>query len=216
MTVDRTRLLHEPQFECLVQFMNDPAEILRTADQPQILFSSTYGGFPRFIWFALIPLMLLASAVLFVNAVWFPDGVLFDTAPVSPSIAAYVICPLIWILCALFAALEVYRLRNPQFVLVSTWGVRLPKGRFTSENIAIAWDDLNASLKAERFKGFSVYEIFCEDMRNGASARVTSALFRSFDDFATFARIMGEQIGRDWSIKGFLPGTVRGRKPARR
>jgi hypothetical protein len=45
--------------------------------------------------------------------------------------------------------------------------------------------------------------------------RVTSALFRDFDDFATFTLIMAEHMGQEWSIPGFWPGTVRGRRTAR-
>jgi hypothetical protein len=173
-----------------------------SAAEPRILFSSAYGGFPRFVWFAVIPLLLLFSAAVFIDAVWFDGQFLLQNARMSPNLASYVICPAIWGVCGLIMLLEIYRHLHPQFILVSTWGLRVPKGRFTSENIAIAWDDLNAMLEGTNFKGMQVYEFHFEDVRSGARARVTSALFRRYAEFATFATILGEQMGREWPIKG--------------
>jgi hypothetical protein len=194
----------------------DTADDSGAADPPQVIFSSAYGGLPRFILYGVIPFLLLVSAVFMVRAVWFNEGLLLKSIRVSPGVVAFVICPVIWSLCGLLAALEVYRYRNPQFVLASTWGVRLPKGRFTAETVSIAWDDLQASLEGSNLKGWHVYELHCSHLQTGESARVTSALFRDFDDFATFSNILAEHMGQDWTIKGFWPGTVRGRKSDRR
>lgn len=176
-------------------------------------FSSKYGGFPRFIWYAVVPFLLFVSAVFFIRAVWFEEGLLFKSFHLSPWAVAHIVCPLMWTLCGLFGALEFYRSRHPQFILVSSWGVKLPKGRFTSETVSIAWDDLQATLETTSLKGWHVSEITCNDLRSDASVRISSALFRSFDDFATFALMLAQHMGQDWSFPGFWPGTFRGRKP---
>lgn len=185
----------------------------RPVRSERVIFSSKYGGFPRFIWYAAFPFLLLVSAALFIRAVWFDGGLLIKSVSVSPWAVAHIVCPLMWTLCGLIGALEFYRHRRPQFVLVSSWGVRLPKGRFTSETIAIAWDDLQATLETTNLKGWHVSEITCTDLRSDASTRVSSALFWNFDDFATFALILAQHMGQDWSFPGFWPGTFRGRKP---
>jgi hypothetical protein len=179
-------------------------------DLPTVVFSSAYGGLPRFFWYGVVPFLLLVSAVLFIRAVWFDEGLPLASFRVPPGAVIFAICPLIWLLIGI----EVYHRRNPQFILVTSWGVKLPKGRFTTETISIAWEDLQATLEGGTIKGWDVYEIICTDLRNGASARVTSALFRDFDEFATFTLIMADHMGQDWRIKGFWPGTFRGRRPS--
>lgn len=192
--------------------MNDADVPSAPVDEPRILFSSAYGGFPRFIWFAVLPFLLLASVALFVDGLWLAGRFFVDFIPAPPSVVTFVVCPLLWTLCGLIGGLEIYRLRNPQFILVSTWGVRLPKGRFTADNLAIAWDDLHATLEATNFKGWQVYEFHFEDVRNGERATVSSMLFRRYADFKNFASVLGEQMRRDWPIKGVRLGTDRGKK----
>lgn len=185
--------------------MDDATETTDSINGAQILFSSTYGGFPRFIWFACVPFMLLISGALFADAVWFDGRFMLESIQVPPRFVGYVVCPVIWCLCGMLVVLEVYRQRNPQFVLVSTWGVRLPKGRFTAENMAIAWDDLFVRLEATNLKGWRVYEFHFEDVGSGESARISSLLFRRNAEFETFATVLGEQIGREWPITRRLP-----------
>jgi hypothetical protein len=182
--------------------MNDANATQETGAEPRILFSSNYGGFPGFIWFAVIPFLLVFSAALFVDAVRFDGRFLLTSVRISPDLAAFVICPCIWVLCGLIVSLEIYRRLHPQFILVSTCGVQLPKGRFTAEKIDIAWDDLHAILEATSFKGWQVYEFHFEDVRSGSRARISSALFRRYREFAEFATILGEQMGREWPIRG--------------
>jgi hypothetical protein len=84
--------------------------------------------------------------------------------------------------------------------------------RFTEETIAINWDDLQATLKTANLFGWHVYEMTCTDLKSHESARISSALFRDFNDFATFSQILSQHMGQDWTIKGFWPGTVRGKQ----
>ena len=65
-----------------------------------------------------------------------------------------------------------------------------------------------APLHMELLEG---YGVDCVDSRDETRTTITSHLFRRFDDFATFALIIGDHVGDDWSIPGFLPGTIRGR-----
>ena len=93
----------------------------------------------------------------------------------------------------------------------------LPKGRFTAEIIRIRWHDLTASIWSGQISFIDIYEVTCGDGLHGSKTKIASNLFQDFDDFATFALIVGEHMGEDWSIKGFLPGAIRGdRKQARR
>lgn len=190
--------------------MND-ADV-RSVSGEQVILSSKYGGLPRSFWYFVIPFLVLVSTVFFIRAVWFGEGILVRNVRVPPDVITFAICPLIWGLCGLLVALEVYRFRNPQRILVTTWGVKLPKGRFTSETVCIAWEDLEAKVEARNLSGWHVYEFICTDLRNEASVRVNSMLFRDFEDFATFMLIMAEHMGQDWKIRGFWPGTIRGRK----
>lgn len=57
-----------------------------------------------------------------------------------------------------------------------------------------------------------VYDIACFDRKHKSKVNISSPLFRRFDDFATFALIVGDNVGEDWTIKGFLPGVTRGNK----
>jgi len=195
--------------------MNDRQDTLGSAGPENVVFSSSYGVFPRFFWCAVFPVLLFGSAVLFVRAVWFNEGIPLASIRVPPSVVAVVVCPMMWILCGLLIGLQIYRHRNPQFILVTSRGVTLPKGSFTAETISIAWDDLQAMMKGSNLIGWHVYEITCTDLESWASARISSALFRDFDDFATFSRILNEHMGQDWPIRGSWPGTVRGRKTVR-
>lgn len=183
--------------------------------EQEVIFSSSYGGLPRFFWYFVIPFLLLVSTVLFVRAVWFDEGILFRNIRVPPNLIAFAVCPFFLALCGLLVAIEIYRTWQPQFIVVTTWGVRLPKGRFTSESVSISWEDLEAKIDARNLMGWHVYEFTCTDLRSEASLRVNSMLFRDFEDFATFMLIMGDHMGQDWKIKGFWPGTIRGKKSIR-
>jgi hypothetical protein len=158
-----------------------------------------------------VPLLLLASGMLFVRAVWFGEGVSLASFRVPPGVAAYGVCPAIWGLCGLFAGLEAFRRRNPQEVLVTSVGVKLPRGRFTADTIAIGWDDLEATLTTANLLGWHVYEITCTDLGSGKSVRISSALFRKLEDFAAFLKIMAKHMGQEWSVAGFWSRTYRGR-----
>jgi len=46
---------------------------------------------------------------------------------------------------------------------------------------ASTWEDLPATFEGANVKGWHVYEIVCTDLRNDASARVSSALFRDLN-----------------------------------
>lgn len=194
--------------------MND-AEGQHVHAKDEVLFSSAYGGFPRFFWYFVIPFLLVASTFCFVRAVWFGEGILFRNIRVPPNWIAYAICPGIWGVCLLLVALAIYRRWNPQRVLVTTWGVEVPKGRFTTGTVSIQWEDLEADVEARNLSGWHVYEFIFTDLSNDAEVRVTSMLFPTLDEFATFMLIMGERLGQDWKIKGFWPGTIRGQKPPR-
>lgn len=191
------------------------AEGQHTHGEDEVIFSSTYGGFPRFFWYFVIPFLLVVSAFLFVRAVWFGEGILFRNIRVPPNWIAFAVCPGIWSLCLLLVVLAIYRRWNPQRVLVTTRGVELPKGRFTSETVSIKWGNLEADVEARNLSGWRVYEVICTDLSNETVVRVTSMLFPALDDFATFLLILGEHMGQDWKIKGFWPGTIRGKKPPR-
>lgn len=192
--------------------MNNADDESVTDDQHQIIYSTSYGHFPRFFWYAVIPFLLLVPAVFFIRALWFGEGLLIRNIGVPPKVVMSVICPIFWALCGLLVAAEVYRCRNPQFIEVTSWGVSLPKGRFTSETVCIPWSDLQVSLEGKNLSGWHVYDLTFTDLGSEATASLTSMLFRNFDDFATLTLIMGDHMGQEWSIKGFWPGTIRGKK----
>ncbi len=183
------------------------------ADQHELIFATSYRNLPRFFLYFIIPFLLLVPALFFIRAAWFGEGPLIGDIRVPPSVVMYVICPIFWLLCGMLVAIEVYCRRNPQFIMVTTWGLSLPKGRFTSETILIAWDDLQAEIVWQTLTGWRVYDLTCTDMRHDTSVKVTSMLFRDFDDFATFTLILGRYLGEDWTISGFWPGTIRGKQP---
>ena len=81
--------------------------------------------------------------------------------------------------------------------------------RFTAAIIDIRWNDLKATFVSTG-SIYEIYEVTCVDGMHGTKTRISSALFRDFEDFATFALIIGEFVGEDWSIEGFLPGKIRG------
>jgi hypothetical protein len=192
--------------------LHDPPEATEVDDPPKVLYESAYGLLPRFLWYFAIPFLLVVSGILFVRAVWFGQGLLVRTVRLSADVVAWAVCPGMWLLCTAVVGLEIYRRYHPLRVLVTTAGLHLPKGRFTADTLFIPWDELDASLYAGRVALMDFYEVTCTDQRDGSCAKIASPQFRDFDDFATFALIIGKYIGEDWSIKGFLPGTYRGRK----
>lgn len=193
--------------------MRNAARKSATPDPPELIFSTTYRNLPLFFWYAFVPFLLLVSAVFFVQAAWFGEAIPLKDIKVPPNVIMFVVCPLIWLGCCVLVAVEVYCRRNPQFITVTTWGVRLPKGRFTSKIVSIAWEDLEGDLKGQNLMGWHIYELTCADLRNDTVVVVNSMLFRHFHDFATLALILGKYMGQDWAIKGFWPGTIRGELP---
>ncbi len=182
-----------------------------------VLFQSAYGDIPKVVLYGMIPFLFLVSGGLFIYAVWFGGGVAIKGFKLSPETVAHWICPTIWFLCALVLVLGVYRQLHPQSVVLTEDELLLPKGRFTADIVRIRWNDLKATLWSGQISAIDIYEITCIDSLNKTKTRIASNLFRDFDDFATFALIVGEQMGEDWSIKGFLPGKFRGnQKLARR
>ena len=182
-----------------------------------VLFQSAYGDIPKFALYGLIPFLFLVAAALFVHAVWFGGGIAVKGFQLSPATVAYWICPAIWFLCALVLVLGIYRHNHPQCIVITADELLLPKGRFTAEVIHIRWNDLKATLWSGQISLIDVYEVTCLDGLHGTKTMIASNLFRDFDDFATFALIVGEHMGEDWSIKGSRPGAIRGnQKLARR
>lgn len=191
------------------------SDLFEPVDEDEVLFESAYGGFPKLLLYGAVPFLICVGAALFVCAVWFPNGQVMKSMIFSPDIAKNVVCPGIWSLCALLFLLNLYRNFHPQRIVITNAGLVLPKGRFTAEEVEIAWDDLSATLFTSRVEMHDMYEVTCVDNQSGTKVRIASMLFREFDDFASFARIVGRRVGEDWSIKGFLPGTIRGRKKKR-
>ena len=182
-----------------------------------VLFQSAYGDIPKFVLYGMIPFLFLVTGTLFVHAVWFGGEIAIKGFKLSPEAVTHWICPAIWFLCAAVLVAGVYRQLHPQCVVITEDELLLPKGRFTSEVNRIRWNDLKATLWSGQISGIDIYEVTCLDGLHGTKTRIASNLFRDFDDFATFALIVGEQLGEDWSIKGFLPGKFRGnQKLARR
>ena len=176
----------------------------------EVLFQSSYGDFPWMIPYLAVPFLIIVSGILFVCAVWFPNGMIMRGINFTPWFAKVIICPGIWLLCGLISVLSIYRRLHPQRVVLTPDGMLLPRGRFTSREVFIQWDNLEATLFATRVKMQDIYEITCIDVDQDVKIRIASLLFRTFDEFATFAYIVGQHIGEDWSIKGFLPGKKRG------
>ncbi len=182
-----------------------------------VLFQSAYGDIPKVVLYGMIPFLFLVAGALFVYAVWFGGGIAIKGFKLSPETVAHWICPAIWFLCALVLVLGVYRQLHPQNVVITEDELSLPKGRFTAEVNHIRWNDLKATIWSGQISGIDVYEITCLYGLHGTKTMIASNLFRHFDDFATFALIVGEQMGEDWSIKAFRPGKFRGdHKLARR
>lgn len=196
--------------------MSEMFEPVDDVDENKVLFQSVYGDFPKLLLYAAVPFLICVGAALFVCAVWFPNGQVMKSMIFSPETAKNIVCPGIWSLCALLFLLNLYRNFHPQRIVITNAGLILPKGRFTSEEVEIAWHDLSATLFASRVEMYDMYEVTCVDNQSGIKVRIASMLFREFDDFASFARIVGRRVGEDWSIKGFLPGTIRGRKKKRK
>ncbi len=182
-----------------------------------VLFQSVYGSIPKVVLYGMIPFLFLGSGALFVHAVWFGGGIAIKGFKLSPEAAAHWVCPAIWLLCALVLVLGIYRHIHPQCIVLTEDELLLPKGRFTAEIVRIRWHDLKATIWSGQISFIDIYEVTCLDALHGTKTRIASNLFRDFDDFATFALIVGEQMGENWSIKGFLPGAIRGnQKQARR
>ena len=190
--------------------MDDPPDDSPSDENRDVLFQSAYGGMPRFFLYGIIPFFVLAAGVLFVNAVWFKGEILIKGFKLSPETVVSVVCPAMLLMCAVVLVLEVYRRFHPQRIVITEDGSLLPKGRFTAAIIDIRWNDLKATIWSGQISFMDIYEITCLDGLHGTKTRITSNLFRDFDDFATIALILGEQMGEDWSIKGFLPGAFRG------
>ncbi len=197
--------------------MNDPPNGSPTNENRDVLFQSAYGGIPKFVLYGMIPFLMIGTGVLFVHAVWFGGGIAIKRFKLSPETVANWVCPAIWLLCAFLMAHGIYRRIHHQSIVITKDELLLPKGRFTAEIIHIRWNDLKATIWSGQISFMEIYEITCLDGLHGTKTRIASNLFRDFDDFATIALIIGEQMGEDWSIKGFLPGAIRGnQKLARR
>lgn len=185
--------------------------------QSEILYQSEYGGYPKFALYGFLPFLLLIAAGLLVYAIGFDGGMNIKGMEIPPSVVAFGICPVIFLLCAIVIGTEIYRRFHPQQIVITDRALILPKGRFTNEVIQIRWKHLRAKLTIGSFIVLDVYDIACVDSKHKSKVNISSPLFRRFDDFATFALIIGEFIGEDWTIKGFLPGVTRGnKKQARR
>ncbi len=152
----------------------------------EVLFQSSYGDAPKRFLYRGVPFLLLASGVL-----WFKNWI------IMPS--------LILLLCGLHLVMHIYRRFNPQRIVITTDGLLLPKGRFTTEEVHIRWDDLTATL----FASTLVCEVTCVDCQRGTKVRIASTLFQNFDDFASFAIIVGKHAGEDWCLHDPAPRILR-------
>ena len=138
----------------------------------KVLFQSSYGDVSKLLLYRGVPILLLASGVLFV------DG-------------RMMIPFLMWLLCGFLLANHIYRRFHPQRIVITPDGLLLPKGRFTTEEVHIPWEDLTATL----FSSSLVHEVTCVDCQRGTKIRIASTLFQDFDDFASFANIVGKHVG---------------------
>ncbi|NND99791.1 MAG: hypothetical protein HKN47_20925 [Pirellulaceae bacterium] len=178
----------------------------------QIEYQSPYGAIPKFLLFALIPFLLIMSAAVSVRAHWYNKGVEFQLIPLSPINTAYAFSAVGILICCIGVLLEIYHRMHPREVIVTNQRLILPRHRFTDQTISIAWGEFSAKMVMNRFVFFEFYDITLRDLQSKSKTIIRSAHFRNFDDFATFALLIGETLGMDWSIKGFLPGRTRGRK----
>ncbi|MDA1231782.1 MAG: hypothetical protein O2856_13490 [Planctomycetota bacterium] len=178
--------------------------------QVEILFRSEFGGYPKYALYGFLPLLLLVAGGLMIYAIGFNGGMNIKGLKVSPAVVAYGICPVIFLMCVVVIGSEIYRRFHPQRIVITERGLVLPKGRFTNEVIHIRWNDLTATLTVGSIAVLDVYDVACINSTRRTKVNISSPLFRRFDDFAAFALIIGEFMGEDWSIKGFLPGAVRG------
>lgn len=185
--------------------------------QGEILFQSEYGGYPKFALYGFLPFLLLIATGLLVYAIGFDGGMEIRGMKIPPTVVAYGICPVIFLLCAIVVGSEIYRRYHPQRIVITERSLVLPKGRFTNDVVSIHWKHLRAKLTIGSFIVLDVYDIACIDSKHKSKVNISSPLFRRFDDFATSALIVGDFVGEDWTIKGFLPGVTRGnKKQARR
>ncbi len=162
----------------MMRQISDPFEESES-DSSEVLFQSPYGEVPKSILYRVVPFLLLASGVI-----WFTSAK-----------GAALICPGIWLLCGLHLAMHIYRRLHPQRIVITTDGLLLPKGRFTAEEVRIRWDDLTATLFAGRIKHQPLYEVTCIDCQRGTKVPIASTRFQNFDDFASFANIVGKHVG---------------------
>ncbi len=192
----------------MVRSSDDPMQL----KQDEILFQSEYGGYPKFAMYGFLPFLLLIAGGLLVYANGFDGGMNIKGMEIPPSVVAFGICPIIFLLCAIVVGTEIYRRYRPQQIVITETALILPKGRFTNDVVHIHWKHLRAKLTIGSFIVLDVYDVACIDSRHQSKVNISSPLFRRFDDFATFALIVGDFIGEDWTIKGFLPGVVCGNK----
>ncbi len=142
----------------------------------EVLFQSSYGDVPKLVLYRWVPFLLLASGVI-----WFNYGIIMRS----------VVCPGIWLLCGGLLARHVYSRLHPQRIVITTDGLLLPKGRFTTEEAHIRWDDLTVTL----FASSLIYILTCVDCQRGTKVPIASTRFRNFDDFASFSNIVGKHVG---------------------
>ncbi|MDB4793201.1 hypothetical protein OAG75_01015 [bacterium] len=128
------------------------------------------------------------------------------------SVVAYGIDPVIFLLCAIVVGSESYCRYHPQRIVITERALIVARGRFIIKLVSIHWKHLRAKLTLGSFMVLDVSDIACIDFKQKTKVNISSPLFRRFDDFATFALIVGDFICEDWTIKGFLPGVTRGNK----
>ena len=177
--------------------MDDPSNDSTQKKNRDVLFQSAYGGIPKFVLYRVIPFMLLATVFLFAIADSFKGRFALKGVQLSPERVRFVLCPAILLMCAVIIGLEVYRRLHPQSIAITKDELLLPKGRFNSDIIRIRWNDLEATLWSGQISFMDVYEVTCLDGLRGTKILIASNLFRDFDDFATFALIVGEYMGQD-------------------
>ncbi len=190
--------------------MHDRPNDSHPSKKREVLFQSEYGGIPKFVLYGFIPFLFLVAGVLLVRAVGFNAGIIIKGFKLSPETVTFVVCPVIMLPCILIMILGIYRRSHPQQIVITDNGLFLPKGRFTAEIIRIRWHDLTATIWSGKISFMDIYEVTCLDSEHGTKISIASNMFRDLDDFATFALIVGEHMGEDWSIKGSQPGVIRG------
>lgn len=110
--------------------------------QGEILFQSEYGGYPKFALYGFLPFLLLIAAGLMVYAIGFDGEMEIKGMKIPPTMVAYGICPLIFLLCAIVVGTEIYRRYHPQQIVITERLLVLPKGRYTNEVVSIHWKHL--------------------------------------------------------------------------